>query len=338
MTKLFEKGTLKSLEIPNRTVMAPMCTYSADELGFVKNWHLIHYTNRAIGGVGLILLEATSVEPRGRISGNDLGIWSDEHIAGLKSLVDEAHHYGSKIGIQLAHAGRKCGVSSEQAVAPSGIAFSDRYQTPNELTVEDIKTIVNAFKEGARRAQQAGFDTIEIHGAHGYLINQFLSPLSNKRTDAYGGSLENRVRFLKEILDAVATVWPEDLPIIVRLSADEYHPDGHHIEETIQVINLIKDKVDLINVSSGGVVHAPIEVYPGYQLQFSQKIKEACGVQTIAGGLVTDVRMIEEVLHNHRAVYVYLGRELLRNPYFVLQAAKTLNADIKMPFQYDRMF
>lgn len=337
MSILFSSFALKNLEIKNRIVMAPMCQYSADEDGNVDNWHIIHYTTRAIGGVGLIIIEATAVEPRGRISANDLGIWKDEHINGLKRIVDECKKYGAKVGIQLAHAGRKCSVASENIVAPSAIPFSEDYKAPIELTQDEIQNIIESFKTGARRSLEAGFDIIEIHGAHGYLINEFLSPLSNHRTDKYGGSLENRARFLKEILQSVREVWPRELPIILRVSAEDYVTDGNHPEDLANIINLLKEyEVDIVNVSSGAVVPAEIKAYPGYQVPFAEVIRKETGLPTIAGGLITNPLMAEEILRNNRADLVFLGRELLRNPYWSLHAAKEVRDDIPWPVQYER--
>jgi NADPH2 dehydrogenase len=338
MSDLFEKGSLRNLETKNRLVMPPMCMYSADEDGMATDWHRVHYATRAMGGVGLIIVEATAVEKRGRITNRDLGIWDDEQIDGLKAIVDDVQEFGSEIGIQLAHAGRKCGVESERVIAPSAIAYSDRYQTPHEMTHEEIKEVVQAFQDGARRAKMAGFDTIEIHGAHGYLIHEFLSPLSNKREDEYGGSFENRIRLLQEVIQAVKEVWPTELPIIVRLSATDFSEGGITIEDTIQIVNTIKRDVDMINVSTGALVPARIEIYPGYQISYSERIKEECGIPTIAGGLITNYEMIQEILHNNRADYVYVGRELLRNPYFLLQAAAKHQVEGVLPVQYKRGF
>ena len=219
MAKIFSNYKLKNLELKNRVVMAPMCMDSADNEGNVNSWHYLHYSSRAVGGTGLIILEATAVESKGRITDKDLGIWNDSHIEGLKKIVDECKSYGAKMGIQLAHAGRKCEVTSEDIIAPSPIAFNEKYKKPREMTIEDIKEVVNSFRGGARRANEAGFDVIQIHGAHGYLINEFMSPLTNKRTDEYGGSAENRARFLMEVVKAVREVWTEDLPLILRFCA-----------------------------------------------------------------------------------------------------------------------
>ncbi len=339
MSALFTEGTLKNLTVKNRIVMAPMCMYSSDGEGLVKDFHRIHYGSRAIGGVGLIILEATAVEKRGRISAEDLGIWSDDHIAPLKELVDMIHEFGGKAGIQLGHAGRKCSVEPEEIISASGIAFSEDYQTPTEMTKETIKEVTEAFSKAADRSEKAGFDTIEIHGAHGYLINQFLSPLSNQRQDEYGGGIQNRSRFLKEILQGINRYWPEDKPVILRISAEDYQKEGNHWEDLGKIINLVKDEgIDLINVSSGGAVQAKIRPYPGYQLQFAEKIRDYTKLPVMAGGLVTTPEMAEEALQNQRADYIYLGRELLRNPHWPMDAAKALNEEIPAPKQYERAY
>lgn len=337
MLKLFEHIKIKNMDLKNRIVMPPMCMYSSDNNGYTNDWHLIHYATRAIGGVGLIIVEATGVEGRGRITDRDLGIWDDSHIEGLSKIVNICKKHGSKVGIQLGHAGRKCEIESENIIAPSPIAYNGRYQTPKEMTKDDIKLVVNAFKEGARRADEAGFDIIEIHGAHGYLINEFLSPLSNKRDDEYGGSVENRARFLKEILQEVRKVWPEDKPIMVRVSAEDYVKEGNHPEDLVELLNLVKDEgIDLVNVSSGAVVSTRINVYPGYQIKFAEVIKKGTSLPVIAGGLISEPEMAEEIISNDRADMVFLGRELLRNPYWPLQAAEKLKHEIDWPTQYER--
>ena len=337
MAKLFMEYTLKDLKLKNRIVMAPMCQYSTDDSGHVQDWHFVHYGTRAVGGVGLIIVEATAVEPRGRITAQDLGIWDDQHVMGLSKLVDVCHDQGAKIGIQIAHAGRKCTSPMDTIVAPSPIPFNSDSRTPVELTVEEIQKIINAFGNAAQRALEAGFDLIEIHGAHGYLISEFLSPLSNHRTDAYGGSPENRVRFLREIIQKIRRVWPSHKPLAVRVSAEDYDPTGIHPEEMAILINLSqKDGIDLINVSSGAVIPAQINVYPGYQVAYSEVIRKQCQIPTIAGGLITSPLMAEEILQNNRADLVYLGRELLRNPYWPLEAANALGTHISWPKQYER--
>ena len=335
--KLFEPYVInKGLVLKNRIVMAPMCMYSSNPDGFVGHFHLTHYTTRAYGGVALIIQEATAVEARGRISDGDLGIWSDEHVEGLKTLVESVQYAGARFGIQLAHAGRKCKVEGETIIAPSAIAFNADYKTPKEMTKEDIKIVVKAFKDAAKRVKQAGYDFLEIHAAHGYLINEFLSPLSNKRTDEYGGSLENRVRFLKEIIKVIKKEY--DGPLGVRLSAEEFANGGNHIDDYVNIVKIIEADVDVINVSSGGVVPVTtIKPEPMYQIPYATKIKEV-GITTIGGGLITTLEEINKILENDQADLVYIGRELLRNPYFVMHLAKASNQPDVIIEQYERGF
>ena len=335
MSKLFSNYNLKNIELKNRIIMAPMCMFCANELGDVNSWHYVHYASRAVGGTGLITIEATAVERRGRISASDLGIWSDTHIDGFRKVVEECKKHGARMGIQLAHAGRKCEIAAEDMIAPSAVAFDEKYKTPREMSKENIKEVVHAFKEGAKRAREAGFDVIEIHGAHGYLINQFMSPITNKRTDEYGGNAENRARFLKEVIKAVREVWTEELPLILRVSAEEYAEGGNRPRDTAEIINHAKDAgIDMVHVSSGGLVQVRIDTFPGYQVGFAQEIKAMTNLPVIAGGLLTSPRMVEEILQDNRADFVFLGRELLRNPYWPLSAAKELQEDIKWPVQY----
>jgi NADPH2 dehydrogenase len=335
--KIFEKIEIKNLKLKNRIVMPPMCMYTAEEDGFVTPWHVNHYTTRAVGGVGLIMVEATAVEPSGRISANDLGIWSEDHIEGLKKIVDSVHQNGGKIGIQLAHAGRKSDSLKDEIYGPSPIRFNDDYRLPKEMTVEDIKRVKNNFKEAAARAEKAGFDLIEIHGAHGYLINEFISPLTNKREDEYGGSLENRSRFLKEILEEVVQVWPKEKPITLRVSSLEYSEKGNTSEDIADIINHVKESgVDIVNVSSGGVIYTKINPYPGYQIEPARIIKEKTNLPVMAGGLVTDWQLAEEIIKNKRGDMVYMGRKLLRDPYFVINASHQLGVDYPWPKQYER--
>ena len=337
MSKLFSSFQLKDMELKNRIVMAPMCMYSASKEGIAQDWHFTHYMSRAVGGVGLILLEATGVENRGRISDRDLGLWNDDQIEGLKRIVEACKKHGAKVGIQLAHAGRKSEVLSEPNIAPSPIAFSDNYRTPVEMTKEDIKQVKLAFKEAAVRAEKAGFDTIELHAAHGYLISEFLSPLTNQRTDEYGGSMENRTRFLKEILKEVKSVWPHEKPIIVRVSAEDYAKEGNHDNMMAGILQSVKDDgIDLVDVSSGGVINVSMNVYPGYQVKFAETIRREVSIPVISGGLITSPLMAEEILQNERADFIFLGRELLRNPYWPLQAAKELKETIEWPVPYER--
>lgn len=334
-TKLFSPYTIKNMTLKNRIVMAPMCMYSShEEDGKVQNWHYTHYVSRAVGQVGLIILEATAVTAQGRISPQDLGIWNDDHIEGLSHLTSLMKSYGSKTGIQLAHAGRKAVIDGE-IIAPSAIPFNETMKTPKEMTVEEIKDTINAFKKGAERAQKAGFDCIEIHAAHGYLINEFLSPLSNKRHDEYGGSEENRYRFLREVIDGVKEVW--DGPLLVRVSASDYHNDGLKIEDYVHFSKWMKEQgVDLIDVSSGALVPARIKTFPGYQVPFAEQIKHEAGIPTGAVGLITTAIQAEEILQNDRADLIFIARELLRDPYFPRTAAKELGVTIEAPKQYDR--
>lgn len=333
--KLFSPYKIKGLTLKNRIVMAPMCMYSCEqEDGKVGNWHLTHYTSRAVGQVGLIIVEATAVTPQGRISPNDLGIWSDDHIEGLSKITALVKEHGTAAGIQIAHAGRKAVLEGE-IVAPSGIPFNDSMKTPKEMTIEDIQETIATFKNAAERAKKAGFDLIEIHGAHGYLINEFLSPLSNKRTDEYGGSQENRYRFLREIIGAVKTVW--NGPLFVRVSANDYHEEGLTAEDYVGMGRWMKEQgVDLIDVSSGAVVPARIHTYPGYQVRFSEQIKHEADMPTGAVGLITAGRHAEEILQNDRADLIILARELLRDPYWPRTAAKELGVKIEGPKQYER--
>lgn len=334
MTKLFQPYQLQTISLKNRIVMAPMCMYSAKDDGLVTPFHHVHYATRAAGQVGLILLEATAVVPEGRISSNDLGIWDDAHIEGLQQLVSAMQAYGAKTGIQLAHAGRKAAVEGE-IFAPSAIAFSDAYKTPSEMTLADINYVIEAFKKAAVRARQAGFDVLEIHGAHGYLISEFLSPATNKRSDEYGGSQENRYRLLRQIIDAMRSVW--DGPLLVRVSAEDYAQDGTTMEDFIVFSRWMKSQdVDLVDVSTGGVVQAAIQAFPGYQVPHAEAIKLGANIPTGAVGLITNAQHAEEILQNNRADLIFLGRVLLREPYWPLHAAKELGAQIEPPVQYVR--
>lgn len=334
-SKLFSPLTIKDVTLKNRIVMSPMCMYSCEkEDGMVNNWHLTHYTSRAVGQVGLIIVEATAVTPQGRISPRDLGIWSDEHRSGLQQLVEMVHEQGAKIGIQLAHAGRKAELDGP-IIAPSAISFSENMKRPEEMTIKQIQDTVQAFKEGARRAKEAGFDIIELHGAHGYLINEFLSPLSNHRKDEYGGSMEKRYRFLKEIIEAVKEVWSG--PLFVRISANDYHEEGYEPADYAIMASWMKEQgVDLVDCSSGAVVRAKIDVYPGYQVPYAELIKKEANVLTGAVGLITSGIQAEEILKNERADLIFLARELLRDPYWPRTAAKELGVNLTPPKQYER--
>lgn len=319
--KLLTEYTYKNLNLRNRIVMPPMCMYQAKE-GKVNSFHEVHYTTRSIGGVGLIIVEATAVSQEGRITDDDLGIWSDDHISGLRKMVTQVKEHGAQIALQLAHAGRKSVVSHSKAIAPSALPFSSDYNAPKKLTIEEIHSLQKKFLKGAKRAHKAGFDAIEIHGAHGYLINAFLSPLSNKRRDEYGGTLDNRMRFLKDILEALPKYWPKDKTLILRLSADEYHKEGNGFSDICRIVEMAKSNgVDMINVSSGGVIPAKVKSYPGYQIPLSESIKKQVKIETIAGGLITDEKLAEEIINNNRGDLVYFGRHLLKDPYFPAKTA-----------------
>ncbi|MEI3614164.1 NADPH dehydrogenase NamA [Pseudogracilibacillus sp. SO30301A] len=335
MAKLFSPIDFKGVTLKNRIVMSPMCMYSSiGKDGMITPFHLSHYISRAVGQVGLIVVEATAVQPEGRISDQDLGIWDDKHVAGLKQLNKEIHNYGAKSAIQLAHAGRKAELNS-LIYAPSPLPFNETSIKPVEMSVEDIRTTIEAFKNGARRAKEAGFDIIEIHGAHGYLINQFLSPLTNKRTDKYGGSRDNRYHFLYEIIEAVKKEW--DGPLFVRISANEYNEQGNTEEDFIYFTKKMKiHGVDLIDCSTGGVVPVRIKLYPGYQVKHSEVIRKNSAIATGTVGLITTGIQAEEILQNNRADLVFIGRALLRNPYWAKAAADELGYDLIAPKQYKR--
>lgn len=335
MAMLFTPYTIRGVEFKNRIVMSPMCMYSSDQQdGKVTDWHKVHYPTRAAGQAGLIIVEATAVQPQGRISAQDLGIWSDEHIEGLSELVQLMKQNGARTGIQLAHAGRKATVEGT-IHAPSAIPFSDQYKTPAEMTVDDIEETVEAFRSAAVRSRQAGFDVIEIHAAHGYLLNEFLTPLCNKRTDEYGGSAENRYRFLSRVIDAVRSAW--DGPLFVRISAEDYAEGGMDTAQYTMMAKWMKEQgVDLVDVSSGGVVPASINAFPGYQVPYADEIRRIADVPTGAVGLITSALQAEEILQNGRADLIFIGRELLRDPYWPYTAAKELGTEIEAPLQYER--
>ena len=335
--KLFEEYSIKNLLLRNRIVMPPMCMWQAENNGLVNQKHFVHYVTRAVGGVGLIIVEATAVSPEGRIEPQDLGIWNDEQKTSFKPLVDECHRYGAKIALQLAHAGRK-GFDDAHLVAPSALAFNGEYGTPHELTNREILQKVDAFKSAALRAVDAGFDMIEVHAAHGYLIHEFLSPITNKRTDEFGGSLENRVRFLKLILDGIREVIPANILLEMRVSASDYQAGGIDIDEMVNIVNQVKSYLDLVHVSSGGLTENPVKSYPGYQVEFSRIIKEKCNIPTIAVGLIDNPDLAEEIIDNERADLVALGRALLRNPYWVLNVAHANKTGTFIPAMYRRGF
>ncbi|MDU2064900.1 MAG: NADPH dehydrogenase NamA [Sporomusaceae bacterium] len=333
---LFHSFQLKKMTLANRIVMAPMCQYSALADGKATDWHFVHYTSRAVGGAGLIIIEATGVEPGGRISSQDLGLWDDEQVTNLRRIVTEVHKYNSKIAIQLNHAGRKSQVESLLPVAPSAVPFGPEDRMPQALSKMEIQVITMNFAQAARRAVAAGFDAIEIHGAHGYLLNQFLSPLANQRNDEYGGSPENRARFLGEVIEAVRRVIPAEMPLIVRVSAHDYDTAGNTPEDIAVMLNLVKEKgIDLIDVSSGAVTPLAPKAYPGYQIGFAMTIKELTGLPVIGGGLITEAVQAEQIIKGGIDL-LFLGRELLRNPYWPLATAHELREDIIWPKPYER--
>lgn len=333
--KLFSPITFGDVTLKNRIVMAPMCMYSSEsEDGTVQPFHVTHYESRAAGQVGLVMLEATAVQPEGRISTKDLGIWNDAHIEGLQQLTDRIHAHRSKSSIQLAHAGRKA-VLPNDIYAPSELAFNADYQTPIAMTETAIQETIEAFQLAAKRSKQAGFDIIELHAAHGYLINQFLSPLTNKRDDQYGGNSENRYRILSEIINAVKLEWTG--PLFVRISADEYHQHGNTLDDFIYFCKEMKKQaISLIDCSTGGVIPATIKPYPGYQVPKAEAIKKHVDIPTGAVGLITTGIQAEEILQNERADLIFLARALLRNPYWAKAAADELETTIEPPKQYSR--
>jgi 2,4-dienoyl-CoA reductase-like NADH-dependent reductase (Old Yellow Enzyme family) len=351
MSKLFSPLQIKDVTLMNRLGMSPMCQYSATD-GFANDWHLVHYGSRVAGGAGLIMQEATAVLPEGRITPNDLGLYKEEHIEMLQRITTFIHQQGAVAGIQLAHAGRKAGCavpwkSGKQlgeteggwkTVAPSALSFNPEDNIPLELDQDGIKNVVASFKLATTRALQAGYKIVEIHAAHGYLIHQFLSPLSNHRIDQYGGPFENRIRLLLEIVKEIKTVWPENLPRFIRISATDWWEGGWNIEEAIQLGSILKKEgVDLIDCSSGGLVpYQKIQLGPGYQVPFSEKIKKETGILTSSVGLITDAHQAEEILEKGQADLIMMGRESLRNPYFPLMAAKMVGEDIPWPLQYMR--
>ncbi len=315
------------LTLRNRIVLAPMCLNSSNGSGQVQPFHLVHYASRALGGTGLVLLEATAVTPGGRITDRDLGIWDDHQLDGLSRLVDAIHDGGAKAGIQLAHAGRKSTVTGQRPVAPSPLPYREGELPPQALSRSALNAVVDAFATAAARAAQAGFDVLELHAAHGYLIHQFLSPLTNKRTDAYNGDLPQRMRFLLDIIEAVRDVWPQDRPLLIRLSATDGTQGGLSCQDTIHIVERIRDRVDLFDITDGGLVPIPPVEKPGYLVGYAEKIKTACSVPVITVGLLTRLEQVEAILENQQADLVALGRELLRNPYWPLQNSPAGSAD-----------
>jgi 2,4-dienoyl-CoA reductase-like NADH-dependent reductase (Old Yellow Enzyme family) len=353
MSHLFSPWEMRGVRFRNRIGVSPMCQYSCAN-GFANDWHLVHLGARAVGGAGLVLCEATAVEPRGRISPHDLGLWKDEHIKPLARITRFLREHGAVPGIQLAHAGRKAGTRRPwdgpghataaegggwKPVAPSALPFTDGFPLPEELDLAGIRGIASAFIDSARRALEAGFEVLEIHSAHGYLLHQFLSPLSNLRTDSYGQSFENRTRLLREIVVAVRRVWPERLPLFVRISATDWaEPQGWTFDQTLSLARLLReDGVDLLDCSSGGTLpHATIPTGPGYQLPFAERVRRETGLATAAVGMIDDPCQAEDIVREERADLVLLGRALLRNPHWPLHAATQLGAEIEWPAQYRR--
>jgi 2,4-dienoyl-CoA reductase-like NADH-dependent reductase (Old Yellow Enzyme family) len=350
MSKLFSPLKIKNITLKNRIVMSPMCQYSSTD-GFTSHWHIVHLGCRAAGGTGLIIAEATAVSPEGRITPGDLGLWSDDHIPGLSNIAAFIHQQGATAGIQLAHAGRKasCDIPWKggaqldqknggwQTVAPGNIPFSPGDKIPESLNNVGLEKVISDFKTAASRALAAGFKIVEIHSAHGYLLHEFLSPLSNNRTDEYGGSFENRVRLLLQVAGAVKSVWPAENPLFVRISSTDWTEGGWTIEESVKLAGILKETgVDLIDCSSGGnIPNARIPAGPGFQVPFSEVIRKT-GILTGAVGFITSAQQAETILQEEKADLVFLARELLRNPYFALNAAKELGAETTWPEQYRR--
>jgi 2,4-dienoyl-CoA reductase-like NADH-dependent reductase (Old Yellow Enzyme family) len=328
-----------------------MCQYSSVE-GFATDWHLVHLGSRAVGGAGLVMFEASAVTAEGRITPADLGIWKDEHIAKLESIATFLKSQGARAGIQLAHAGRKASMAPPfhgerllsateggwTPVAPSAIAFNEKYATPHALDQAGIDAVVEAFRAAAVRAVRAGFDVVEIHAAHGYLLHEFLSPLSNQRTDNYGGTLENRARLLVEVATAVREAWPQDLPLFVRISATDWVEGGWTIDDSVEVARMLKERgVDLVDCSSGGnVATAKIPVAPGYQVQFAERVRKEAGIASAAVGMITEPAQANGIIANGQADMVLLAREMLRDPYFAVHAAAALSETASWPEQYLR--
>jgi 2,4-dienoyl-CoA reductase-like NADH-dependent reductase (Old Yellow Enzyme family) len=352
MAHLFDPLAIRGQAFPNRIFVSPMCEYSSTD-GFANDWHLVHLGGRAVGGAGLVFTEATAVTPEGRISPDDLGIWRDEHIDTLARIVHFIHAQGSVAGMQLAHAGRKAstyrpwsGSGKVQpslggwanVIAPSAIAFNDTYPQPRAMSKAEISETVAAFAAAARRALTAGFRVVEIHAAHGYLIHEFLSPLSNRRSDEYGGSFENRTRLLREIVAAVRSAWHDHLPVFTRISATDWTDGGWDIEQSVELARQLKTLgVDLIDCSSGGnVATAKVPMAAGYQVPFAERIRRDAQILTGAVGLITTPEQAEQIVSSGQADAVLLARELLRDPYFPLRAARELGRDVTWPAQYLR--
>ncbi len=353
MSKLFSPFQLRDLQFKNRIFMAPMCQYSVSKKdGIPTDWHRVHYGTRAVGGAALVMVEATAVAPEGRISPYDLGIWSEKHAEAFGFITRFIREQGAIPAIQLAHAGRKAStdhplgryrpLSPQEGgwlpLGPSPVPFAPEHATPKEMTESDMNRVVDQFSEGAGRAFKAGFEVAEIHMAHGYLLHEFLSPLSNQRKDQYGGSLENRLRLPLKVARAVREVWPKHLPVFVRISATDWVEGGWDLGQSLELAkDLKKLGIDLVDCSSGGTsADAKIPMGPGYQVPFASAIKKEVGIPTGAVGLITEPGQAEGILEKDEADVILLGRELLRNPYWPLQAARSLQSEIKWPYQYER--
>jgi 2,4-dienoyl-CoA reductase-like NADH-dependent reductase (Old Yellow Enzyme family) len=350
---LFTPLTIREIVFRNRIAVSPMCQYSSRD-GFANDWHLVHLGSRAVGRAGNVIMEATAVEARGRISPQDQGIWKDEHVEFLTRITAFLKEQGAVAGIQLAHAGRKAstrppwqgGKFIDPAeggwipVAPSPLPFHPDDPPPHELSRDEIHGIVDAFAAGTRRALKAGFQLLEIHAAHGYLIHEFLSPLSNQRRDEYGGPFENRVRFALEVTEAVRGAWPRELPLWMRISAIDWAPGGWTLDESVALSRLVRDLgVDLIDCSSGGLtLQQKIELGPGYQVPFAERIRAQANIMTGAVGMITTAQQADEIVRAGRADVVLMARQMLRDPYFALHAARELGADQPPPVQYLRAF
>ena len=351
MAHLFEPLKLRDITLTNRIGIPPMCQYSARD-GMAADWHFVHYGSRAVGGAALMIIEATAVTPEGRISPGDLGIWDDKQIEPLARIVRFSQTQGCVAALQLAHAGRKASVGlgwqaqgtlkeadgGWKVVAPSPVSFGEGYAMPHELDEANIRHVAALFASGARRAREAGFQTVEIHAAHGYLLHQFLSPLSNLRNDAYGGSFENRTRLVREVVTAVRAEWPERLPLLIRLSATDWVDGGWNVNETIELCRTLKTLgVDLVDVSSAGIVPtAKFSAGPGFQTGFAARVRREADIPTAAVGLITSAAQADHIIRTGQADMVLLGREILRNPYWPLNAAHELGLAASWPLQYLR--
>jgi len=340
MPHLFSPFTLRSISLRNRIVMAPMCMYVASEDGIITDWQLAHYVCRATGGVGLIITEATAVEARGRNSRRDLGLWDDAQVEPLARVVRLCQARGAAMCCQLAHSGRKAwglhkGAGPTSPVAPSPIPYGEDWVVPHELTAKEVDDLIEAYRSAARRALAAGFDMIEFHAAHGFLLHEFLSPVTNQRTDEYGGPLENRARLLLRIVEAVRSVWPQERLLLVKLSSMDWEDGGLTVADQVQVVRWLKDRgIDAVDCSVGHITsYRPVE-YPGCQVPFAETFRREVGIPTLAVGMITRPEMAEEIVCNGRADMVVLGRELLRNPNWPLHAALALRRDPPWPEEY----